>query len=316
MPMELGDRKRRRFYNALTGNKNESVDPGRILQLSPQSAYDYLVQYGVEVISDEESKDQYLNRVLQDMKDNNAFIPSTQCGGEADAKRWRDSAARSWGGFLPAARGYDPANAPGVAQRLSGMTTRGHRTRMNPSGRRVPYAYNEPEEFQWPDKADEIPPIKYVIGAPSSEITDEKINAFYRSGSAEANAAVEKELLKPAKDAVNWLKQKGWIDDPAKVDDYAQAVAVGMMNRTGAIPNWRSNVGFRRATASMLARRFASQGWPSQAKERTGHLGGCPGDQGRSSASSCGGSTDLGGRRVGCASYSMNWASGRSIWFR
>ena len=69
-----------------------------------------------------------------------------------------------------------------------------------------------------------------------------------------------KELEKPARDAVNWLKRQGWIDDPAKVDDYVQDVVIGMLNRTGAVPNWRNNVGFRRATASMLARRYASQG--------------------------------------------------------
>jgi hypothetical protein len=88
------------------------------------------------------------------------------------------------------------------------------------------------------------------------------------------NAAVQQELLEPARDAVNWLRSKGWIDDPAKIDDYVQDVVLGMLARTGAVPNWRTNVGFRRATASMLARRFASQGWPSATKERTGHLGG------------------------------------------
>ena len=149
------------------------------------------------------------------------------------------------------------------------MTTRGFRTRTNPSGRQVPFAYPEPEEFE---RSGDVPGIKYVIDAPSSEIADEDINAYYRSGTPEANAAVEKELLKPAKDAVNWLRQKGWIDDPAKVDDFVQAVAVGMLNRTGAVPNWRANVGFRRTTASMLARRYASQGWPSASRERTGHL--------------------------------------------
>ena len=43
-----------------------------------------------------------------------------------------------------------------------------------------------------------------------------------------------------------------------------------MLNRTGSVNNWRANVGFRRATASMLARRYASQGWPSETMERTG----------------------------------------------
>ena len=45
---------------------------------------------------------------------------------------------------------------------------------------------------------------------------------------------------------------------------------MGMMNRTGSVPDWRANVGFRRATASMLARRYASQGWPSATKEKAG----------------------------------------------
>ena len=269
LPMSQADRTR--FYKTLTGT-NEGVETP--LQLSPESAFNYLTRYGVEVVTDNEAADLYLARILQDLKNKNAFIPSTARGGEADAKRWRDSAARSWGGFLPAARSYDPSNAPGVAQRIGGMTTRGFRTRANPSGRRVPYGYPEPEELHWPEKSDEMPGVKYVIDAPSSEIANEEVNAYYRSGTPEANAAVEKELLKPAKDAVNWLRQKGWIDDPAKMDDYAQAVAVGMLNRTGAIPNWRTNVGFRRATASMLARRYASQGWPGAAKERTGHMGG------------------------------------------
>ena len=269
MPMSPADRKR--FYRTLTGT-NESVEGGRPLQLSPQSAYNYLTQYGVNVVSDEQATELYLTRILQDLKKSNAFIPSSARGTEADSKRWRDSAARSWGGFLGPARFFDPGNTPGFAQRISGMTTRGFKMRTNPSGRRVPSGYPEPEEFKWPGASDEVPPIRYSINAPSQEVPNEKINAFYRNGTPEANAAVETELMKPARDAVNWLRQKGWIDDPTKVDDYVQAVAVGMLNRTGSVPNWRSNIGFRRTTASMLARRFASQGWPSQAKERTGHL--------------------------------------------
>ena len=58
------------------------------------------------------------------------------------------------------------------------------------------------------------------------------------------------------------------------MDDYVQQVVMGMLARTGAVQNWRSNVGFRRATASMLARRYASQGWPLDAKEKTGRMGG------------------------------------------
>ena len=269
MPMSLADRKR--FYRTLTGT-NESVEGGRPLQLSPQLAYNYLTQYGVDVVSDEEATDLYLTRILQDVKSNNAFIPSSARGSEADAKRWRDSAARSWGGFLGPARFFDPGSTPGFAQRISGMTTRGFKMRTNPSGRRVPSGYPEPEEFKWPGGADEVPPIRYSIDAPSQEVPNEEINAFYRSGSAEANVAVEHELMRPARDAVNWLKGKGWINDPAKVDDYVQDVVMGMLGRTGAIPNWRANIGFRRTTASMLARRFASQGWPSATKERTGQL--------------------------------------------
>ena len=163
------------------------------------------------------------------------------------------------------------AIAPGFAQWLTGMTTRGFKTRTNPSGRTVPTGYKEPEEFK--RQSEEVPGIHYSIDVASQEVPDEEINGFYRSGSAEANAAVEAELMKPARDAVNWLRSKGWID-PTKIDDYIQDVVMGMLGRTGAVPNWRTNVGFRRATASMLARRFASQGWPSQAKERTGHMGG------------------------------------------
>ena len=47
------------------------------------------------------------------------------------------------------------------------------------------------------------------------------------------------ELMKPARDAVNWLKRKGWIIDPAKMDDYVQQVVMGMMGRTGSVQNWR-----------------------------------------------------------------------------
>jgi DNA-directed RNA polymerase specialized sigma24 family protein len=151
------------------------------------------------------------------------------------------------------------------------MTTRGFKTRSNPSGRRVPSGYPEPVEFQ---RQGDVPGIRYSIDTPSQEVPSQEINAFYRSGTPEANAAVERELMKPARDAVNWLKRKGWIDDPARADDYVQAVVVGMLNRTGSVQNWRANVGFRRATASMLARRFASQGWPAATKERTGRLGG------------------------------------------
>ncbi len=118
-----------------------------------------------------------------------------------------------------------------------------------------------------------MPGIRYSIDVPSQQIPDEEINSYYRSGTPEANAAVEQEVMKPARDAVNWLKRKGWIDDPAKVDDYVQAVALGMLARTGSVNDWRSNTGFRRATASMLARRYASQGWPAEAKERSGQVG-------------------------------------------
>jgi hypothetical protein len=154
------------------------------------------------------------------------------------------------------------------------MTTRGHKTRLNPSGRRVPYDYNEPEEFHWPDDAEDMPGIKYTIDAPSAEVPDENINAFYQSQSPEAAEAVERELMKPARDAVGWLRNQGWIDDSSKVDDFIQDVVLGMLNRTGACQDWRNNLGFRRATAMMLARRFASQGWPSQAKEKSGRLHG------------------------------------------
>jgi hypothetical protein len=270
LPMSRADRQR--FYGVLTGTNEAVVPTERPLRLSPQSAYVYLTRYGVDVVPDEEATDQYLTRILQDLRNRTAFIPSSAKGSEADRKRWRDSTSRSWGGFLPAARGYDPANAPGVAQRISGMTTRGFRTRPNPSGRRVPYAYGDPEEFEWPGGSDEMPGVKYVIDAPSQEVPNEEINAYYRSGTPEANAAVEQELMRPARDAVLWLRKQGWISDPAKIDDYTQAVAAGMLARTGSIPKWRANVAFRRATASMLARRFASQGWPSETKERTGQI--------------------------------------------
>ncbi len=274
LPMSLADR--RRLYSALTGQKNENADVVQgPLQLSAQSAYDLLTgKYGVEIITDDEAKDLYLNRVLADLRNNNAFVPSSAQGSEPDRKRWRDSAARSWGGYLPASRFYDPSHEPGAAQRIAGMTTRGHKTRLNPSGRRVPYDYNEPEEFQWPDDAEDMPGIKYTIDAPSSEVRDEQINAFYRSRSPESAEVVRLELEKPARDAVGWLRKQGWIDDPSKIDDFVQDVVMGMLNRTGACKDWRNNLGFRRATAMMLARRFASQGWPSQAKEKSGRLHG------------------------------------------
>ena len=265
LPMSLKDRIR--FYKTLTGTNENAETPLRLLRLSPQSAYDYLTRYGVDVVTDEEAKDIYLARILKDLRHKIAFIPSSARGSEADRKRWRDSAARSWGGFLAPARCYDPANSPGFAQWLAGMTTRGFKMRTNPSGRRVPYAYPEPEEI---GRLQDMPGIKYSIDVPSSEIADEEINAFYRSPTAEANAAIEKELVKPAKDAVNWLRVKGWNIDPARMDDYVQDVVIGMLARTGSVPNWRKNIGFRRATASMLARRYASQGWPSAAKEKAG----------------------------------------------
>jgi hypothetical protein len=273
LPMSRADRTR--FYRTLTGT-HESVAPAQApLQLSPQSAYDYLTQrYGVEVVDEEEAKDHFLTRILDRLRTKNVFIPASQQGSDADKKRWRDSAARSWGGFLPAARSYDPSHAPGVAQRLAGMTTRGFKTRTNPSGRRVPYAYNEPEEFQWPGDSEEMPGIRYSIDTPSQEIPNEEINAFYRAGTPEANAAVQRELVAPARDAVNWLRRKGWDMDPARMDDFVQQVVIGMLARTGSVQNWRANVGFRRATASMLARRFAAQGWPAARKEKTGRLGG------------------------------------------
>ena len=262
LPMSLKDRTR--FYKTLTGT-DESVST--TLGLSPQSAYDYLTEYGMEVVTDEDAADLYLARVLQDLRDKTAFIPSSARGSEADRKRWRDSAARSWGGFLPAARCYDPGSSPGFAQWLAGMTTRGFKMRTNPSGRRVPYGYPEPEEV---GRSDEMPGIKYSIDVASQEIPDEEINAFYRSRKSEATAAVEQELEKPARDAVSWLRRQGWVNDPTRVDDFVQDVVIGMMNRTGAVPDWRKNIGFRRATAMMLARRFASQGWPSATREKAG----------------------------------------------
>ncbi len=119
-----------------------------------------------------------------------------------------------------------------------------------------------------------MPGIKYSIDVASQEMPDPAINAFYSKQTPEAVEAVEKELIKPARDAVTWLKKKGWNIDPARLDDYVQQVVMGMLARTGSVPNWRSNVGFRRATASMLARRYASQGWPMETKEKTGRLAG------------------------------------------
>jgi len=103
---------RRRFYKALTG---ESVAPAQTtLRLSPQSAYDNLVKYGVEVVTDEDAKDLFLSRILDDLRAKEAFIPSFARGAEADRKRWREfRSTECWGGFLPAARGYDPAMLQG-----------------------------------------------------------------------------------------------------------------------------------------------------------------------------------------------------------
>jgi hypothetical protein len=154
------------------------------------------------------------------------------------------------------------------------MTTRGFTTRANRSGRRVPSDYPEPEPFDWPGGLEDMPGIKYSIDVASQEVPDEKTNTFYRSRTPEANAAVQNELMKPARDAVSWVRKQGWVADSAKLDDLVQDIVVGMLNRTGAIPNWRANIGFRRTTAMMLARRFASQGWPSATRERTGHMGG------------------------------------------
>ena len=265
MPMSQADRKR--FYRTLTGTNENAEMP---LQLSPQSAYDHLTSYGMEVVSEEEAKDLYLGRILNDLRNKEAFIPFFPRNSETDRKRWRDSASRSWGGFLPPARFYDPGNDPGFAQWLARMTTRGFTMRTNPSGRRVPAGYNEPEEVA----VGEMPGIKYSIDVLSQEMPDEAINAFYSRRTPEATSAVETELVKPARDAMNWLKRKGWDIDPARLDDYVQQVVMGMLARTGSVPNWRSNVGFRRATASMLARRYASQGWPSEVKEKTGRMGG------------------------------------------
>ena len=127
--------------------------------------------------------------------------------------------------------------------------------------------YPEPEDV---GRSDEMPGIKYSIDVPSQEVPDKEINVFYRSRKPEAVEAVRQELEKPARDAVSWLRKKGWIDDPTRMDDFVQDVVMGMMNRTGAVQDWRSNTGFRRATAMMLARRYASQGWPSATRERTG----------------------------------------------
>jgi hypothetical protein len=264
MPMSQADRKR--LYRTLTGTNENAETP---LQLSPQSAYDHLTSYGMEIVSDDEAKDLYLSRILNDLRNKEAFIPSSARGSEADRKRWRDSASRSWGGFLAPAKVFNPGSTPGFAQWLASMSTKSFKMRTNPSGRRVPAGYNEPEEVA----RGEMPGIKYSIDVPSQEIPDPAINAFYGKNTPEARAAVEEELMKPARDAVNWLKRKGHID-PARLDDYVQQVVMGMLARTGSVPNWRSNVGFRRATASMLARRYASQGWPSEVKEKTGRMAG------------------------------------------
>jgi hypothetical protein len=265
LPMSRADRTR--FYKTLTGTNEAAEAP---LQLSAQSAYDYLTGYGMEVVSDEEAKDLYLTRILNDLRNKEAFIPSSARGSEADRKRWRDSASRSWGGFLPPARFYDPGNDPGFAQFLAGMSTRSFQMRRNPSGRRVPAGYNEPEEVA----RGEMPTIKYSIDVASQEVPDEAINAFYGRRTPESTSAVETELVKPARDAVNWLKRKGWDIDPAKLDDYVQQVVMGMLARTGSVKGWRGNTAYRRSTAAMLARRFASQGWPLEAKEKTGRMAG------------------------------------------
>ena len=75
LPMSLKDRTR--FYKTLTGTNENAETP---LRLSPQSAYDYLTSYGMEVVTDEEAKDLYLARILKDLRNKTAFIPSSAKG--------------------------------------------------------------------------------------------------------------------------------------------------------------------------------------------------------------------------------------------
>ena len=72
LPMAPADR--RRFYKMLTGT-NESLNAGRSLQLSPQSAYTYLTQYGVHVVSDQEATDLYLTTILQGLRNKKHLHP-------------------------------------------------------------------------------------------------------------------------------------------------------------------------------------------------------------------------------------------------
>jgi len=74
--------------------------------------------------------------------------------------------------------------------------------------------------------------------------------------------------------------------------DYTQQVVVGMLNRTGSVQNWRKNPAFRSATANMLARRYASQGWPAEMKERTGQREDQPGILAQATGSNRGGGED------------------------
>ena len=141
LPMSRTDRTR--FYKTLTGTNENAEAP---LQLSAQSAYDYLTRYGMEVVTDDEATDLYLNRILNDLRNKGAFIPSSPRGQRGGQKTMAGLSCTELGWLSSSGQILRPGNDPGFAQWLAGMTTRGFKMRTNPSGRRVPAGYNEPEE--------------------------------------------------------------------------------------------------------------------------------------------------------------------------
>jgi len=111
--------------------------------------------------------------------------------------------------------------------------------------------------------------FKYVIDAhlrnrrrqPQCVLSDTEAKGRFREGDAEACEGCRQ-----------LLRNKGWIDDPTRVNDLVQDVVMAMMGRTGSIPNWRPT------PAIAEARRVCSLDvlpprWPSATKEKTGRMG-------------------------------------------
>ena len=178
----------------------------------------------MEVVSDEEATDLYLARILKDLRNKTAFIPSSAKGKRGRQKtlagfRRTDPGAVS----LPAGQMLRPWQLAGIRPMACRDDHQGFQDEDEPQWPKSSLRLPEPEEV---GRSDEMPGIKYSIDVPSQEIPDEEINAFYRSRTAGSHRRRRKGIGQASQGCRELAETQGLgTSTPAKIDDFVQDVS-------------------------------------------------------------------------------------------